>query len=190
MDTTVHVFFSANETCPPLRATLMQALDDGTLEVASLLAEVPLTSLNDQLNNFAQNISNSDIIGADEIVTLLRLLNDSLNDVINECGLNSSDADLQVLLEMGFDDLLQDFYVLFGSVSLENFFSNIIVFRADRPNFEAVNTFLDGPTGDILSTAEAPAFNLSFHENSVQNFLNFLSGQPLFFAFLNNLNRV
>ena len=85
LDSTVKVFvFSARETCPPLRATLMQAIDDGALDVSTLLAEVPLTSLNDQLNNFIQNISNGDVTGADQIINFLRLLNDSLNDVNNK----------------------------------------------------------------------------------------------------------
>ena len=80
----------------------MQALMDGTLDVASLLAEVPLTSLRDQLSDFRRNVSTGDVTSVQDITMFVAQLREAVEKIFDECDLDFS------LIQNAFDDLLQD----------------------------------------------------------------------------------
>ena len=184
----------AETNCTALRISLKQAINAGPLNVGNLLADASLTSLNERLNDFIQAIRNVDVRSQFKVREFVKDLQGEVKEVIDECDLDSDEGfdedDLEALLDAAFDVLLQDLINgLLGCFAVEDFLLNEIIFRVDRPNFTAVNLFLNtsipfGPSPLVLVFNDlVSVFNLSFHDENVARFLAVLNGLPVFAEF-------
>ena len=176
----------ASETCPPLRETVTSAVNDGTVDVTALLADELLTSLNDQVNNFNQNINNGDVTSEEQIERFVAELSDSLNnDVITGCGLNAElgldVVRLKNLIGDALEVILQDLTQLFSCTSIESFLSNEIVLRIERANFSAITFLLTASGANSQLSSSFSAFDLDFHSGNVQDFVSRISQLSIFF---------
>ena len=97
--------------CNALRNALNQAIAVGSLDVPFLLSDVPLTSLNSQLDQFLQDVSSGDV-ACKKIDKFVKGLEKDVEKVIKRCDLDSDEEfdedDLDALLEAAFDVLFQD----------------------------------------------------------------------------------
>ena len=120
-----------------MEAALDQA---GSLDIPSLLSDVPLTSLNTTLSNFIQNISNGDVTSEEEVIRFVAELQDSFIEVLNKCGIDEG-----LLNATAFEALLEELITGLGSgedvgcLAAQEYLLNEIVLRSDRLNFNDIN---------------------------------------------------
>ena len=139
---------SESAICIALRTALDQTIEAGPLDVATLLTDAFLTSLNERLNNFRQAISSGDVTSQSRIIEFVQDLQGEVKEVIDECDLDSDEGfgedDLEALLDAAFDVLLQDLISgLFGCFVVEDFVLKGIILRKDRPNFIKVSNSIN-----------------------------------------------
>ena len=181
---------SESAACTALRTTLEQALEAGSLDVATLLADesLDLTLLNNRLNIFVQAIRNGDVTSEVAIERFLAMLSTSVLNVIADCDLDEivRETNLASLLEVAFGSLLQDLTNGFlGCFVVEDFLQNDLILQADRDNFDAIISYLLNFTATVfvepsVTFEQASVFNLSFHDANVVASFNLL--QPPIFA--------
>ena len=94
-----------------LGTSLNRAIAVGSLDVPFLLSDVPLTSLDSQLDQFLQDVSSGDV-ACKKIDKFVKGLEKDVEKVIKRCDLDSDEEfdedDLDALLEAAFDVLFQD----------------------------------------------------------------------------------
>ena len=93
---------SESAICTVLRTVLEQAMDSGALDVATLLADASLMSLNNRLTRFRQKVITGDVTNVRFIEWFVARLNRTVEEIFDECDLESD------VLATAFDNLLQD----------------------------------------------------------------------------------